>query len=302
MSPKPAWLLAVLLAVTLTWPLAARAEEPRCPKARPESVAPAPDALPGAETQVYKTIGDQALKLYVRRPPEGAAGKGPRPALVFFGGGGWMFQNVGFLSPQAEHFAALGLVTVQVDYRVYCRDGVNIVDEVKDAQAAMSWVRSHARELGIAPNRIAAVGGSAGGHVALSTAVFRRLDGGSGASARPDLLVLFFPCVDETTPEELKYSAKAIQSYGEAMSPALHVARGLPPMLVSQGTADELYAENKAYCAKVAAAGNACRFVEFKDAPHGFFQPSQKWYQPGLAEMSRFLERHGYLAAEAPPA
>jgi len=211
---------------------------------------------------------------------------------VFFTGGGWMYLNVNFPTPQAEYLTGRGAVTVVVDYRVYCRDGVSIVEQVKDAKAAMSWVRAHASKLGVDPHRIAAFGGSSGGHIALSTAMFEQLDNPKverAASSRPNLLVLFFPCVDETTEIELKYSAKAIQTYGPELSPALHVAPGLPPMFVGQGTADPLYDENRAYCAKLIAAGDLCHMVEYQGAPHGFFRQGNAWYPAALADMDAFL-------------
>ena len=292
------WMLAAVFAAIVAIPLGAQAAEPWCPKAPADAIAPSPAAIPGAQTYVYKAIDGQPLRLYVFQPTGGQPDVARHPAIVLFAGGGWMYQNAAFLSPQARYFASRGAVTVLVDYRVYCRDGVNIVDEARDARAAMSWVRAHAGELGVVPSKIAALGGSAGGHVALSTAMFNELNEPGAASPRPDLLLLFFPCVDETTEVELKYSAKAIQTYGPAMSPALHITGGLPPMLVIQGTADVLHDENKAYCANVAKAGNRCRFSEYKDAPHGFFRPGTKWYDAARRETDQFLVEHGYL----PPA
>ena len=293
------WLAAAALALAAAAPLAARAAEPLCPKASASATAPSPATLEGAETYVYKTVAGQPLRLYLRRPPPGTAGPAQRPAIVLFTGGGGMFLNVASPTPQAEYLAHRGAISVVVDYRVYCRDGVSIKEEDQDAKAAIAWLRAHARRLGIDPARIAALGGSSGGQVALSTAMFKQLDepGASRVSSRPNLLVLFFPCVDETTEIELQYSAKAIQGYGAELSPALHVAPGLPPMFVGQGTDDPLYAENKAYCAKVIAAGDSCTLVEYPGAAHGFFRQGNQWYEAGLRDMDAFLTRHGYLPA-----
>jgi acetyl esterase/lipase len=291
------WGAAIAAAAIVAVPALAQAEEARCPSMPAASLAPPPASIPGTDAHVYKTVGDRQLRLYVRQPASGKPGS-KHPAMVFFAGSGWMTNNPAFLDPTAQHFSERGAVTVLLDLRAYCLDGVNIVDQVKDARAAMSWVRAHAKQLDIAPDKIVAVGGSAGGHLALSTAMFDDLDEQGGkrpTSPRPNLLMLFFPCVDETTEIELKYSAKAIQTFGPAMSPSMHIAKGLPPMLIAQGTADPLYAENKDYCAKVAAAGNDCRFVEYKDAPHGFSVPGSKWYDASLDETDRFLTQHGYL-------
>ena len=294
------WLPVAALMAMATSPLAARAAEPFCPKASPASVAPSPATLEGAKTYVYKTVAGQPLRLYVRRPPPGTSGPAKRAAVVFFTGGGWMYLNVANPTPQAEYLARRGAISVVVDYRVYCRDGVSIREQVQDAKSAMSWLRGHARQLGLDPSKIAAFGGSSGGHIAISTAMFDDLDARSGAhpvSPHPNLLVLFFPCVDETAEIELKYSAKAIQTYGAELSPALHVAPGLPPMFIGQGTADPLHDENIAYCTKVKAAGDSCTLVEYKDAPHGFLRQGQPFYDVGMRDMDAFLVRHGYLPA-----
>jgi hypothetical protein len=47
-------------------------------------------------------------------------------------------------------------------------------------------------------------------------------------SSKPDLLVLFYPCVDETTPEEVSYGGDAIGTHGRDVSPLYHVSKGLP--------------------------------------------------------------------------
>jgi acetyl esterase/lipase len=298
MSKVKHWIWLAAAALAAASPLAARAAEPLCPKADPSVWAPSPASLDGAETYVYKTVGGQPLRLYLRRPPAGTPGPARRPAVVFFTGGGWMFLNVKSPTPQAEYLARRGAISVVVDYRVYCRDGVSIREQVEDAKSAMSWLRAHGKQLGVDPGRIAAFGGSSGGHIALSTAMFDQLNDRSGSqsvSPHPNLLVLFFPCVDETTEIELQYSAKAIQTYGAELSPALHVTPGLPPMFVGQGTADPLHDENIAYCAKVNAAGNSCTLVEYKDAPHGFLRQGQPFYDAGMRDMDAFLVRHGYL-------
>ena len=66
------------------------------------------------------------------------------------------------------------MVAIAADYRVHKRHGAMIADCVSDAQSAIRWVRVHADRLGVDPERIAAGGGSAGGHLAASTAVIPR--------------------------------------------------------------------------------------------------------------------------------
>ncbi|MBN86612.1 MAG: hypothetical protein CL885_03730, partial [Dehalococcoidia bacterium] len=72
---------------------------------------------------------------------------------------------------------------------------------IEDGKSAIRWVREHASELGIDPNRLAAGGGSAGGHVAATTGVLKGLDNpaeDASVSSRPRALVLFNPVIDTT--------------------------------------------------------------------------------------------------------
>ena len=209
-----------------------------------------------------------------------------------------------FVSP-ARYFAARGATAVVVEYRVFCRSGAGIVAEIADAKSAVRWIRSHASQLHIDPTRVAASGGSSGGHLALSTALFAEWDERGEdrrMSSKPNRLVLFYPCVDETTDEEHSYGGDAIGSHGKDVSPLYHIVPGMPPTLLLQGTADDLYTENKRYCAEAKAKGNQCDFVEFRGAEHGFFDPgptTAQWYAKGLREMDQYLTRAGYLPASA---
>ena len=152
------------------------------------------------------------------------------------------------------------------------------------------------------PHRIAAFGGSSGGHLAVSTAVFKtseRMADGRTVSSRPDLLVLFYPCVDETSVFE-KQSSDAFGGHGKDVSPLFHVTSGLPPMVIFQGTKDPLYPSTKAFCAEARAKGDSCKFVEIAGADHGFFALPRQGpaYDIGLKGMEQYLTEAGYLPAQ----
>jgi acetyl esterase/lipase len=256
---------------------------------------PSPEAVEGATAHVFRSVDGVDLRLHVLEPDGPAAAD--RPAVLFFFGGGWMIGAVTDFAPQAAYVAERGAVAILADYRTFCRNGVDVVDEVADAGAAVSWVRGHAQELGIDPARIAVVGGSAGGHLALSTAVFP-LDGEEEAgSAKPDLLVLFYPCVDTTAAEEMAFSRDAIAARGAEVSPLQHLRPGLPPTIIFQGTDDYLHEQNVRFCDAAKANGDACELVVYEGAPHGFFNAARgsDWYPGALAGMDEFLTRSGYL-------
>lgn len=262
----------------------------------PALTGPSPDNIPGTEPFVYKRTVKRDLRLHVLRP----AGKASGAAVVAYSIGGWMMGRVdGFLA-NGQQLAEHGVTVIMPDIRNNCRDGVTMIDEVADANAAMRWVFTHAAELGIDPKRIAAAGGSAGGHIALSTAMFPEIGagGGDGTPSHPSMLLLFFPCVDPTSPVEA-ISATAIAEYGAELSPLLHEKGGLPPMLVLQGTDDPLYAEVNTFCNKATSVGDSCEYHEYKGAKHGFLRPGQPSYETGMADLLEFLTRKGYTSPAA---
>ena len=76
---------------------------------------------------------------------------------------------------------------------------MTVFECVKDARAAMRYVRSHAPELGIDPDKIVFNGATAGGHLAAATAMFDGVDHADDdltLSCRPDAMVLFSPVID----------------------------------------------------------------------------------------------------------
>jgi acetyl esterase/lipase len=267
---------------------------------------PQPANIEGAPAYVYKSIKGIDLRLHVFTPTNRTSAK--LPAIVFFFGGGWMWGNVTESVPQAKYLSSRGMIAILADYRVYCRNKADVTEEMADAKSAIRWVRSHARELGVDPDRIVASGGSSGGHLALSTAAFEKFDEPSddrAVSSRPDALVLFFPCVDATTDDERQYSSFALGSHGKDVSPLYHIGKGLPPMVILQGTADPLYASVSQYCREVTTLGNSCEFFQYEGAPHGFFRPTAnegRWYRPALLETDHFLTRLGYLPGPSPAA
>jgi acetyl esterase/lipase len=282
--------LAVLIGVSVLSAEAAQAP-----------LAPQPLTLDGAVTHIYKSIGETELRLHVFAP----SGKGAaqHPAIVFFFGGGWTQGTVGQFVPQAQYLAGRGMVAIVADYRVFARHGTSPFDAIADAKSAIRWVRSRGKELHIDPTRIAAAGGSSGGHIALSAGVFDAFDDAGedqSISSKPDALVLFNPAVDTTgaAPPVLvqRFGSKRVEG-----SPLHHVRRGIPPAVIFHGKADTTvpYSGVERFCVESKAAGNQCELFGYDQAPHGFFNPSRdegRWYRETLLEMDRFLTRLGYLS------
>ena len=197
------------------------------------------------------------------------------------------------------------MVAIVADYRVFGRHQTTATAAVADAKSAMRWVRAHAKELRVDPNRIAAGGGSAGGHLAAATATidaFEEPREDLKISSRPNALVLFNPALD-TSGENL---TELFGGKGPDVSPVDHIRAGLPPTVIFHGKADTTvpYAIVERYCEGAKKAGNQCQLFGYEGATHGFFNPGRddgKWYEETVREMDRFLTAIGYLAAARRP-
>ena len=143
--------------------------------AQTASLPPQPLTVKGATTYMYKSIGGDQLRLHAFSP-QSSRGIARKPAIVFFFGGGWTSGAITQFVPQATQLAERGMVAIVADYRVFNRHGTSAFEAMTDAKSALRWVRAHSAELGVDTNRIAASGGSSGGHVALSAAIFDTFD------------------------------------------------------------------------------------------------------------------------------
>jgi acetyl esterase/lipase len=251
---------------------------------------------------VYKTIGDRTLMMDFDYPPEWKASD-KRPAIVFFFGGGWTKGTPGQFKPQAEYFAKRGIVCARADYRVRGKDGVTPDKCVEDALEAMSWVRRHAAELGVNPDRIAAAGGSAGGHLAACTFFIDPPTAGNGekpVSPKPNLMVLYNPALNLAS-----LPGKGNERFVEGMSresrernsPLLHLRKDAPPTLVLDGTEDWLGAQTKEFVEKCKGLGVHVEAFYAEGQPHSFFN-RDPWLAKTTERVDQFLIENGYLEAE----
>lgn len=268
-----------------------------------------PPDLPGARAELYKTVSGVQLKLWIFEP-QGHQQADRRPAVVFFFGGGWSSGSPKQFEQHSKHLASRGMVAITADYRVASRHQVKVVDCVRDAKSAMRWVRSNAARLGIDPNRIAAGGGSAGGHLAAATALIPGFDETGedlNVSSRPNALILFNPAlllapIQESQPSDLasKFTGERAGTEPKAVSPYHHLAKGAPPALILHGKADTTvpYATVEAFSKKAVSLGNRCDLEGYEGQPHGFFnygRGNSEYYEKTLKRADGFLVSLGYL-------
>ena len=256
------------------------------------------------ETKVYKTIGLKRLKLYIFQPLERKEGE-KIPAIVFFHGGGFTQGSASNFTPQCMYLADKGIVSITVEYRLKNQRGELPLICISDAKSAIRWVREHAAELNIDENRIAAGGGSAGGHLAASTALLKGFDEVNEnlkISSVPNALVLFNPVLD--IPEILYQLPKrmviAIKDRETEISPMHNLVTGAPPTIIFHGTFDESVPFHQAikYCDKMKEFGNRCEVVPLEKLGHGFFRYNKSNNAAFFSTMERtvkFLISIGYL-------
>jgi len=265
-----------------------------------------PPVIEGTKSETYRKVGDTELKIWIFEPAQKSSK--PLPAIVFFFGGGWSGGSPTQFEPHSRHLASRGMIAIVADYRVKTRQDAKPADCVSDAKACVRWVRANAARLGIDPERIAVGGGSAGGHLAASTATLPGLDTAKddkSVSCLPNALVLFNPATVLAPFPGLDLKGFGVglskERFGcepEEISPLHHVKKGTPPTVIFHGKSDTTvpYSTVEKFAEVMKAAGNRCELVGYEGQPHGFFNKAK--YAETLAAADEFLVSLGYLPAK----
>ena len=137
---------------------------------------------------VYKTVGDTQLHLHIFRPTKQRT---KAPAVVSFWR--WLERYAAQFEQQCRYLASRGMVAMTAEYRTRNMHGTLATACVADGKSAVRWIRRMPAS-GVDPDRIAAGGGSAGGHVAACTGVidgFESEDEDDKISSALNAMVLF---------------------------------------------------------------------------------------------------------------
>lgn len=165
----------------------------------------------------------------------------PAPAVLLVHGGGWTGRDGRWqMSPIAERLARRGYVVLNVTYRLAPR--WIYPAPVEDLQEAVKWLRNHATEQGIDPDRIGVFGYSAGGYLAALTGF---IDGPANANIRAVVAggapgnLKFYPGGD-LVPQFLGGTQQEIPRRFEEASPVNHVRPDSPPTFIYHSSGDRL--------------------------------------------------------------
>lgn len=243
----------------------------------------------------YKPVGDRTLLLHVSPPrePNGS----PVPTAVFYHGGGWVKGSWTQFQPQAAHLNALGMLAVLVEYRT---EGP--MAATADAVAAMNAVFEMSEDIGSDTARVVAVGGSAGGHLALATALLELPN--TNPDHRPAALVLLNPVTNTSGDFPVGFGRRHFDDDDHALrySPLHHVSARTPPTLIMHGTADNAvhHGNSVEFVEKVRLHGGQAEIVLYSGQRHGFFNPGDTavhrpdygngaYFDRTTREMARFI-------------
>jgi len=241
---------------------------------------PVPETLIEYKDIEYKKIGDKSLQLdiYHRKNLDQ-----PAPALIFIHGGGWRTGKRSDYLPYLIDFAEKGYVTVTVSYRL--QKQAKFPAAVKDVKCAIKWLRVFARDYFIDPEKIAVIGGSAGGHLALMVGYsandpyFENECEFDSVNSRVQAVVDLYGPVDLTT----EYAKGRFEtndfigkSFAEApdlwqkASPINYLSADDPPTLIFQGTLDELVpvSQSDSLKSRLDAWGVENEYHRLKGWPH----------------------------------
>lgn len=259
----------------------------------------AQDIIPDKKI-LYKVKDRDSLYLNVFEP---VPSKEPTAAIVFFFGGGWASGNPNQFYQQAEYLASRGMLAISAEYRIANVHGTTPFDCVEDGKSAIRYIREHAAELNIDPNKIVASGGSAGGHIAICTAIIEGLENdkeNQSISSEPNAIVAYNPVLDTT---EKGYGYKKVKGRETEISPCHQVKKDMPPMLFFHGKEDTTvpFENAERFNSKMIEAGNTSTLVAVDNVGHGFFNghffrnSGDRYFNLCMYDTDIFLGDLGYI-------
>jgi len=256
---------------------------------------------PDETVQFYEPSEGEPLKLDLFFP-EGHKSSDERACVVFFFGGGWSGGNTSQFFGYAEYFASRGIVAISAQYRTKKSHGTDPRQCVEDGGEAIRYVREHANEIGIDPDKIIVGGGSAGGHVAVALAMCSNINSspGNSVSCVPNALVLLNPVYDNGPGG---YGHDRVVDYWKDISPFHNIRSGHPPLIAFFGSNDQHVPVStiNAFQRKMVNAGNECETHIYDGQTHGFFHISKggrEMFEDVLRKTDAFLVKRKYLSGK----
>ncbi|MBI1353727.1 MAG: alpha/beta hydrolase fold domain-containing protein [Acidobacteria bacterium] len=271
------------------------------PTGKPSEAAPPGVTL--REDLVYAAYGSRELRLDLFTPNR----QGPRPGVVVVHGGGWRNGDKLKFRAFCADLAGRGYAAACIEYRL--SGEARFPAALYDAKAAVRWMRAVGPQYGVDPERIAAIGGSAGGHLVGLLATSARIErleglgGNAGASSAIQAAVILGGAVDlvsqhkadngPTPPNALAFFGSSYADdpaiYAEA-SAVTHLDRDDPPTLFLDCGLDSPGERYIGMRRRLNELGIPNEFDVLPGGKHGCWN-SQPWFDPMMDRIDGFFQR-----------
>lgn len=261
------------------------------------------------EKRTYKHVGGQELTVDIFYTTETKQESG-NPAIALFHGGGWAYGSPSEFFTTCERYAKMGFVTFSFSYRLSIKaDGtvphpeITPVESTKDARSAIRWLKENAAELQIDPEKIIVGGQSAGGQLALATALLDTVNDSSDnleIDPEPCALLLFSSNVN-TVEAWLDRLLDNRRDEIWSISPFHNLKSGMPPAIEFHGTEDNQvpYWVVEHFMFHTRQLGNHFEHVKFEGKQHYLAEGDDTYstyYDEAILErVDRFLEEQGLM-------
>jgi acetyl esterase len=259
------------------------------------------------EAVTYKNVNGKALHLYIARPGDFQR-TDKRTAMIIIHGGGWTGGDVSAFFPHARYFASRGAVSFCVEYRLVKKGESTVANCVMDCKSAVRYIRAHAKEFGIDPEKIVVMGDSAGGHLSacMGTVLnFNESTDNLKISDCPNMAILCNPLSDFTESSFVKLiegkDSLEIKSLAKALSPLYNVRKNKIRTLIMHGTADKVISplQSEALCKAMKGVGNSCDLILLPNANHAFvcvkWRASEAEVVKVIRQIDAYMCRNGFL-------
>ena len=276
---------------------------------------------------VYHIANNYEAKLDVYIPPRSTPSAQPMPVVIVIHGGGWIAGTKEERVFEVLPYLQMGFAAVNVEYRLA---QVSLAPAaVEDCRCALHWVFANAKKFNFDPTRVVLQGGSAGGHLALTTGMLTPAAGFDhecptggenvwSANATTDndpkvaAIVNWFgisDVVDELHGPNAKGYAVIwlgdqpnADELAKRLSPINYVNKNTPPIITIHGDNDALvpYQQSVRLHKALAAAGVINQLVTVPGAGHGGFSYEQN--QTSWAAIREFLKKNVKGLGETAPA
>jgi acetyl esterase len=274
---------------------------------------PSPEQRIIQDRKIYKQVMGMDLSVDIFYT-EATLEREGNPAIAFFHGGGWAYGDPSEFHNACRRYAAKGFVTFSFSYRLSVTgDGtvphpaITPVESVKDARSALRWVKEMAPHLNIDPGKVVAAGQSAGGQLALSTALLDEINEPTDNMAidpTPCALLLYASNVNTM-------EAWVDRLLGErreeiwSISPYHNLKPGMPPAIEFHGTADPMvnFWIVDYFKQKTLALGNRFEQIPFEGKGHYLAENDSTYAtyfdETVMERTDRFLEELGIMPDQA---